>query len=99
MFWRHTFRGSDSGILCLAQRDLNPEESTGPGTEKGCVLEPCPSSFLFLLRAEDEATPTPGQLISGAHPVPSESATGVTALGKGAIAPRSFTHELRACPP
>lgn len=99
MFWGHIFRGSDSGILCLAQRDLSPEESTAPGIEKGVSLDPYPSSLLFPPRAEDEAIAAPGQLIPGTHSVPSKPATGVTALSKGAIAPGSFTHELRACPP
>lgn len=61
--------------------------------------DPCSSSLPFLPRAEDEATATTSQLIPGAHPVPGEPVTGAAALGKGAIAPGSFTHELRACPP
>ena len=62
-------------------------------------LDPYPLSLLFPSRAKDEAIATPGQLLPGTHSVPSEPATGVTALGKGAIAPSSFTHEFRACPP
>lgn len=50
-------------------------------------------------RAEDEASVAAGQLVPGAHPVPSEPVPGAAALGQGAAAPGSLTHELRARPP